>query len=192
MSKSCGCKKMKGGGMALFKGKESYGEELKEAKALKSNKISKKQFVKGEKSEGHKDEENPSLIAKEIKSGAMSPKQYASVEAKEKKMAFGGAIGAMGNAANAIMARGAANPSMVKPAGAPAGRAGAAAPGAINTTPNARSTMMPPAPQKSAGLGMLGRMAQPGPGTIRKAKGGSVSSRADGCAVRGKTKGKII
>ena len=78
--------------MALFKGKESYGEEMKEAKALKSGKISPKQFVKGEKSEGHKDEENPKLIAKEIKSGAMSPKQYASVEAKEKKMCRGGGI----------------------------------------------------------------------------------------------------
>jgi hypothetical protein len=86
-------KKFKGGGMALFKGKETYGEELKEAKALKSGKISPKQFVKGEKSEGHKDkEENPSLIAKEIKSGAMSPKQYASVESKEKKYARGGGI----------------------------------------------------------------------------------------------------
>jgi hypothetical protein len=83
-------KKFKGGGMALFKGKETYGEELKEAKALKSGKISSKQFVKGEKSEGHKDEENPSLLAKEIKSGSMSPKQYASVEAKEKKMKKGG------------------------------------------------------------------------------------------------------
>ena len=74
----------------LFKGKETYGEELKEAKALKGSKISKAQFVKGEKSEGHTNEENPSLIAKEIKSGAMSPKQYASVEAKEKKMKKGG------------------------------------------------------------------------------------------------------
>ena len=83
-------KKFKGGGMALFKGKETYGEEMKEAKALKSSKISPKQFVKGEKSEGHKDEENPSLIAKEIKSGSMSPKQYASVESKEKKMKKGG------------------------------------------------------------------------------------------------------
>jgi hypothetical protein len=85
-------KKFKGGGMALFKGKETYGEEMKEAKALKSGKISPAGFVKGEKSEGHKDEENPSLIAKEIKSGAMSPKQYASVEAKEKKMCRGGGI----------------------------------------------------------------------------------------------------
>ena len=86
-------KKFKGGGMALFKGNETYGEELKEAKSLKSGKISPAGFVKGEKSEGNKDEENPSLIAKEIKSGAMSPKQYASVEAKEpKKMATGGYV----------------------------------------------------------------------------------------------------
>ena len=92
--KSGGCAKMAKGGSIkkLFGGKESYGEELKEAKSLKSGKISPKQFVKGEKSEGHKDEENPSLIAKEIKKGSMSPKQYASVESKEKKYARGGGI----------------------------------------------------------------------------------------------------
>jgi hypothetical protein len=79
----------------LFGGKETYGEEMKEAKSLKSGKISPAGFVKGEKSEGNKNEENPSLIAKEIKSGAMSPKQYASVESKEpkgKKYARGGGI----------------------------------------------------------------------------------------------------
>ena len=88
-------KKFKGGGMALFKGKETYGEELKEAKALKSGKISPSGFVKGEKSEGNKDEENPALLAKEIKTGAMSPMQYASAESKEpkaKKFARGGGI----------------------------------------------------------------------------------------------------
>ena len=41
-------KKFKGGGMALFKGKETYGEELKEATSLKSGKISPAGFVKGE------------------------------------------------------------------------------------------------------------------------------------------------
>jgi hypothetical protein len=77
----------------LFGGKETYGEELKEAKALKSGKISRAGFVKGEKSEGHDEEENPSLIAKEIKTGAMSPMQYASAESKEpKKMATGGYV----------------------------------------------------------------------------------------------------
>lgn len=35
----------------LFKGKESVGEELKEAKAIKSGKISPMQYAKGEKSE---------------------------------------------------------------------------------------------------------------------------------------------
>lgn len=95
-------RKFKGGGMAksLFGGKETYSEELKEAKALKSGKISEQGFVKGEKSEGHKDEEkNPTVLAKAIKSGKKSPQQYASEEAKEmscggkvKKMCRGGGI----------------------------------------------------------------------------------------------------
>lgn len=81
---------MKRGGK-LFGGKETYAEELKEAKALKSGKISEKEFVKGEKSEGHKGEEpNPSKLAKEIKSGRKSPTQYAKEEAKEMKMCGGG------------------------------------------------------------------------------------------------------
>ena len=52
-------KKFGGGGMAtnklksLFKGKESYAEELKEAKAIKSGKITPEQYAKGEKMEGH-------------------------------------------------------------------------------------------------------------------------------------------
>jgi len=99
-------KKFKGGGMALFKGKETYGEELKEAKSLKSGKISPAGFVKGEKSEGNKDEENPALLAKEIKTGAMSPKQYASVESKEpkaKKFARGGGIEVRGKTKGRII-----------------------------------------------------------------------------------------
>ena len=50
---------LKGGDMAtkkpmpkgLFGGKESMGEELKEAKAIKSGKITPMQYAKGEKSE---------------------------------------------------------------------------------------------------------------------------------------------
>lgn len=45
---------LKGGGMAvskLFKGKETYKEELNEAKAIKSGKISPTQYAKGEESE---------------------------------------------------------------------------------------------------------------------------------------------
>ena len=46
---------MKGGGMAtkkMFGGKESMKEELAEAKAIKSGKITPMQYAKGEKSEG--------------------------------------------------------------------------------------------------------------------------------------------
>lgn len=38
----------------LFKGKESMSEELKEAKAIKSGKISPMQYAKGEKMEDKK------------------------------------------------------------------------------------------------------------------------------------------
>ena len=49
-------KKFKSGGNVanlkkLFKGKESYGEELKEAKAIKSGKITPQQYAKGEEME---------------------------------------------------------------------------------------------------------------------------------------------
>jgi len=75
---------LKEGGKA-FGGKETYGEELAEAKQLKSGKISPKGFIKGEKSEKHKGEELKSLAkeAKFIKSGKMSPKQYAKMETSE-------------------------------------------------------------------------------------------------------------
>jgi hypothetical protein len=74
---------LKDGGK-LFGGKESYGEELGEATAVASKKISPKQFVKGEKSEGHKGEEKGAAkTAKKLASGKMSPKAYAKMEAKE-------------------------------------------------------------------------------------------------------------
>ena len=74
-----------GKGGKLFGGKETYGEELAEAKAVKSKKISPKEFVKGEKSEKHKGEELKSLAkqAKAIKSGKKSPEAYAKEETAE-------------------------------------------------------------------------------------------------------------
>ena len=85
-------KKFGGGGMAkkLFGGKETYGEEKKEAQALKSGKISAKQYIAGEKSEGHK-EENVAAQARAIKSGRMSPEAYAKSE-KSEKYARGGGV----------------------------------------------------------------------------------------------------
>ena len=53
---TCSCKKE--GGMAtnklkkLFKGKDTHAEELKEAKAIKSGKITPEEYAKGEKMEG--------------------------------------------------------------------------------------------------------------------------------------------
>ena len=88
---------LKDGGK-VFGGKESYDEELGEAKAVASKKISPKQFVKGEKSEGEKTgEKNTSNIAKKIASGKMSPKQYATMETSE-KMQDGGMVRGSGAA----------------------------------------------------------------------------------------------
>jgi hypothetical protein len=51
-------KKFKDGGMAklnkLFKGKDTYAEEVKEAKAIKSGKITPAEYAKGEKMEEKK------------------------------------------------------------------------------------------------------------------------------------------
>lgn len=103
-------KKAKGGAIMkkLFGGKESYKEELGEAKAVKSGRISPKQFVKGEKSEGHGKEEKGLMgMAKKIKSGKMAPSQYAKMEAKE-TYARGGGIESRGKTKGTIikMARG--------------------------------------------------------------------------------------
>jgi hypothetical protein len=102
--------KAKGGSIMkkLFGGKESYKEELGEAKAVKSGRISPKQFVKGEKSEGHGREEKGLMgMAKKIKSGKMSPSKYAKMEAKE-TYARGGGIEVRGKTKGKMvkMARG--------------------------------------------------------------------------------------
>ena len=85
-------KKFKEGGMAtdklkkLFKGKESMKEELAEAKAIKSGKITPMEYAKGEKMEGHK------------KGGRISSKGEHSVQKQSKrgaemvKMARGGGV----------------------------------------------------------------------------------------------------
>ena len=105
-----------GGAMAnkLFKGKETFGEEKKEAQALRSGKISESGFVKGERSEGHK-EENSKMLAKDIKSGKLTPTAYAKMEAKEPKgMKAGGTFRA---SANGIAKRGLTKGTMVKMCG---------------------------------------------------------------------------
>jgi len=64
----------KGGSVKkLFAGKETYAEEMKEAKALKSGKISMKDYAKGEKAEGvHK--KMGGMARKGYKTGGMARK----------------------------------------------------------------------------------------------------------------------
>lgn len=82
----------------LFRGADTPAEEKAEARAVRSGKITPKQYVAGEKSEG---ETEPGMMAraKALKSGKMSPAAYAKHEAMEKpaakkpaakKMACGG------------------------------------------------------------------------------------------------------
>ena len=82
----------------LFRGADTPAEEKAEARAVRSGKITPKQYVAGEKSEGEKE---PGMMAraKALKSGKMSPAAYAKHEAMEKpaakkpaakKMACGG------------------------------------------------------------------------------------------------------
>lgn len=59
----------------LFAGKDTKSEELAEAKALQKGRISKAQYVAGEKSEGHG--KGAKKTATAIKSGKMSPSAYA-------------------------------------------------------------------------------------------------------------------
>lgn len=89
-----GKKFAKGGTMAkkMFGGKETPAEEMKEAKALKSGRITPKQYAAGEKSEGHG--AGAAKKAAAIKSGRLSPKAYA--EEHTKKLARGGGIEAKG------------------------------------------------------------------------------------------------
>lgn len=76
----------------LFNGKETRAEEMAEAKALRSGAISKKQYIAGEKSEGHDNMRDVRGNANAIASGRITPAQYAAEERGE-KMADGGMVG---------------------------------------------------------------------------------------------------
>lgn len=65
---------------SLFKGKDTPSEEKKEARAVKAGKISVKDYVRGEKMEG--EGKGAKSRGQAIKSGKMSPAQYAKKEAK--------------------------------------------------------------------------------------------------------------
>jgi hypothetical protein len=96
---------------------------------------------------------------------------------KVKKMAFGGLSGALSNATNN------ATNAIASTRSTPVGL------GALGSGPNQSR------PGRGPGLGALGR-GGPGVGGMAMKKGGSVKSsaskRADGIAVKGKTRGKIV
>ncbi len=72
----------------LFGGKETYSEELKEAKAIKSGKLTPAQYAKGEKSEGvHKMKKMASGGFVRAADGVASKGK---TKAKQFKMAGGG------------------------------------------------------------------------------------------------------
>lgn len=58
----------------LFKGKEDYAEEVKEAKAIKSGKITPAQYAKGEKMEEAKKGMKKGGMCKPMKKGGMARK----------------------------------------------------------------------------------------------------------------------
>jgi len=78
-----GWSKMAGFMKKLFRGADTPAEEKAEARAVRSGKITPKQYVAGEKSEGEKE---PGMMAraKALKSGKMSPAAYAKHEGAEK------------------------------------------------------------------------------------------------------------
>lgn len=155
----------------LFGGKETYAEELKEAKALKSGKISARGFARGEKSEGHKGEESFAKTAKKIKSGKMSPSAYAKMETKEHKgMAAGGSVPPMKSAG---AGRGFVNPKTIAEMQK---RKKKGIRGGVWTDDSDV-----PAPEN------------PDMGSVKLKKGGSVfRSAADGIAKKGRTHPKFI
>ena len=115
-----GKKFAKGGEMKkLFGGKETKAEELKEAKALKAGAISKKQYVAGEKAEGHG--KGAAKTATAIKSGKISPKQYAQAETMMKKggctKKAAGGLAAGHKAADGVATKGRTKATQVKMCG---------------------------------------------------------------------------
>ena len=187
-----GRKFAKGG---LFGGKETPAEEMKEAKALKAGKISPKQYVAVEKSEGHG--AGAAKKATAIKSGKLSPAAYAKEHAMKKggcvkKMADGGDVEGFDWASLKVKPREETitermparkmdqgeRPRMVRKTGP-------------NWTDMRLSGGKSALEDRQKGMGNMGEE----PERIGWKKGGSVSSaskRADGCATKGKTKGTMV
>lgn len=100
----------KGGKMAtkkLFGGKESYKEELAEAKAIKSGKLTPQQYAKGEKSEKESPMKKGGSVKKYAGGGAITTAKMGKVQAG----------GFKGKGEHAIQKTGISKGTMVKMAG---------------------------------------------------------------------------
>lgn len=129
----------------LFGGKETFKEELNEAKAIKSGKISPIQYAKGEESEKEK-----KMAKGGLAKGAMPKSMAGDVEAGSNK------LGKFGQ--SKVQKRGLTKGKNFGDTGAYKG-------------------------EQTGGMNCGGKVK-------KMAAGGSVSSRADGIAQKGKTKGK--
>lgn len=76
--------------MNLFKGKETYAEELKEAKAIKSGKLTPQQYAKGEKSEDMMKKPTKKMASGGFTSAADGVAQRGKTRGKQVAMKKGG------------------------------------------------------------------------------------------------------
>jgi len=197
----------KGGIMGLFKGKETYKEELAEGKAIKSGKVSPEQYAKAEGKEKkfamggymggatfpnqqfpmqQQAPQNTMLNAPQAPGTPGMPYAANNQTAFKKcgavkKMAMGGPM----DPRIAMMAkkkapRGVAPArGMMPPAAAPRGMMSPAAPQVAPTMPMKKGG-------KVKGQSPIQTKAKGGAKIVKMAKGGM--TRGDGCAIRGKTR----
>jgi hypothetical protein len=194
----------KGGIMGLFKGKETYKEELAEGKAIKSGKVSPEQYAKAEGKE-------KKFAMGGYMGGATFPNQQFPMQQQApqntmlnapatpgmpyaannqtafkkggavKKMAMGGPMDPrMAMMAKKKAPRGVAPArGMMPPAAAPRGMMSPAAPQVAPTMPMKKGG-------KVKGQSPIQTKAKGGAKIVKMAKGGM--TRGDGCAIRGKTR----
>ena len=166
----------------IFKGKDTYGEELKEAKAIKSGKITPKEYAKGEKLEGIHGMKAGGAVTKAGKSlpkfkdmGALGLKCGGSVKG------YSGKDGSVvkSNAAKDAFSNAKIQAEMMDKARSE----GRASPKPKTTEDKSYS----PAPKSVMGEDVDGYRRG---GCAKMARGGL--AKANGKAIRGKTKGRFV
>lgn len=180
----------------LFKGKDTYGEELKEAKAIKSGKISPQQYAKGEKMEESKK-------TKKMAGGGRAKKELLRLSRDMARNPQSPMASGMGKpvAVDAVAGDPNYRPSPLKPDMAPRRDALIAA----NIAANQQASQANRAAQASRFQQMAANTPRPAPvtpaapagmkkgGCAKKAKGGCTKmAKGGGVESRGKTKGRFI